>query len=236
MPTINGARIRRELLGDKVADVVRRMILTGELSAGTRLVEDDLAARLGTSRGPLRDALSRLGRECLVENRPGRGTYVKGLTAESIQDLFALRTILESFAAELAAVKIEPEEAEELRGLLDQMDDIARNGDGGDYADVDMEIHRQIWRIAGNEYLVEVLESLVLPVTVFVKVNAEYHHDWSEVVWLHRQLIEAIASGDKELAARTMHEHQANAVGKALAAHSAQARADGSRAAGDAPR
>ena len=227
------SRIQRQLLSSQVADVLRRMILSGDLAAGTHLVEDELASQLGTSRAPLREALSRLSREGLVVSQPGRGTYVKGFTAKSIQDLFSLRTVLEAYAAELAATKIRPNDTEELRELLRQMEDIVNRSEGGDYVDVDMEIHRRIWHIAGNERLVEVLENLSLPVTVFVKVNAEHYRDWPEVVGLHRQLVESVASGDGELAARTMRDHQANALEKALAALCVQARVARSEETGD---
>lgn len=223
MSVFKTLRIQRELLSDKVADLLRRMILSGDLPPGTHLVEDEVASQLGTSRAPLREALGLLSREGLVVSQPGRGTFVKGFTAQSIRDLFALRTVLEAFAAELAAARIKPQEAERLRLLLKEMEDIVVEGDGSDYADVDMEIHRVIWRISGNERLVDMLESLAAPVIVFIKVNAEHYRDWPEVVHLHHQLIEAIASSDGELAARTMRDHQANALAKALAALKVQA-------------
>ncbi len=218
MSVFKTPRIQRELLSAKVADLLRRMILSGDLPPDTHLVEDELASQLGTSRAPLREALGQLSREGLVVSQPGRGTFVKGFTAQSIRDLFALRTVLEAFAAELAATRIKPQEAEELRELLNQMQDIVTRGEGSDYVDVDIEIHRQIWRISGNERLVDMLELLVVPSEVFVKVNAEAYADWPEVVELHRQLVDAVISGDQQLAARTMRAHLANALQKALAA------------------
>lgn len=218
MVVIKGPKIQRELLSDKVTDVLRRMILTGELPVGTHLVEDDLARQLGTSRAPLREALGQLGREGLVAGQPGRGTHVKGFTAESIRDLFAVRTVLEVLAAELAAARIGPTDARHLAGLADAMEAAVREGKGEGYVGFDLEIHRAIWRASGNERLVEVLEDLVIPVQVFVNVNAEGYHDWPEVVELHRRLVAAVASRDKELAANTMRDHQANAAQKALAA------------------
>lgn len=226
-------RIQRDLLSAKVANVLRQMILSGQFAANTRLVEDELASQLGTSRAPLREALSVLNREGLVVSQPGRGTYVKGFTEKSVRDLFAVRTVLEVLAAELAATRIEPQEVDELRELLRQMDDIVTREGNGDYSDVDIRIHRLIWRTSGNERLVEVLESLLAPVVVFIRLNAEHYSDWTEVAHLHRELIEAIASGDRELAARTMQLHQANALEKALAVLNVQTGMEGANVAGN---
>lgn len=211
-------RVTRELLSDKVAYLLRRMILSGELQQGSHLVEGELAAQLGISRAPLREALDILGQEGLVDTRPGRGTYVRGFTAERVRELFAVRAVLESFAAELAAAGLSPEQCAQLQALVDDMQVAVEAGRIEDYVALDMRIHRAIWNASGNTRLVDVLERLVSPVEAFMLVNAEHYRDWPEVVRHHRQLVEAVASGQSTRAIETMRDHLEHAALKAQAA------------------
>jgi DNA-binding GntR family transcriptional regulator len=151
--------VSRELLGRKVADVLRRQIILGQMPDGARLVEDDLAARFGVSRGPIREAFTALERERLVRTCPGKGTYVRALTEDSVRQLFAVRTILEVQAAELAARRVaaEPGQAAVLRSLAERFARAAENGHLDQYAELDHDIHRKIWELSGNEHLADVL-------------------------------------------------------------------------------
>ena len=200
-------RVARDLLGEKVAHVLRTQIIAGEIPVGTRLIEDDLAARMGTSRGPLRDALALLSVEGLVSTSPGRGTYVKGLTEASANELMAVRSILEEYAARLATARIRPEGESALRDLVDQMVQAARLRDLDSFVGLDLRIHRMIWNLSGNERLVDVLNYLIPPCSVLVRLNAETYTDWSAMVELHQTLADAIVSGDADEAARSMRVH-----------------------------
>ena len=215
-------KIERELLSDKVANLLRRMILSGELPGETRLLEAELSRDLGVSRAPLREALALLDREGLVATTDGQGSFVRSFTEDSIRELFALRSVLEAFAAELAAESITPDEIGHLRTLANEMRDAVQESNAAGYVGLDMQIHRVIWRISGNRRLISVLEDLISPVETYVLINAEHYQDWAEVVDLHLRVIEAIASHDSVLAAQTMREHNNNALQKALKAHRSQ--------------
>ncbi len=200
-------RISRESLGEKVADLLRRKILSGELSQGTRLVEDELAAQIGTSRGPLRHAFGLLAREGLVATSHGRGTYVTGLTAESLRQLYEVRTVLECHAAELASARIDEQQAGELRQLAEAMEAAAREGRQPDYVHADVEIHRRIWKLSGNDHLIRVLEYLINPCFVLIGLKAEHQPAlWEVNAARHREMVAAITSGDRIGAARSMRE------------------------------
>ncbi len=86
-----------------VSDELRRLVVTGELPPGSRIVEDRLAERLGVSRNPVREALQALAAEGFVEILPRRGAVVAQITPEQAEDLFDVRTALEPLAARLAA-------------------------------------------------------------------------------------------------------------------------------------
>jgi DNA-binding GntR family transcriptional regulator len=90
-------------LSDEAYDVLRGAILSGQLAAGTRIVEADIARQMAISRSPVREAVRKLEREGLVEYVPRRGTVVVGLSRDDVADALALRAHLEAYAARLAA-------------------------------------------------------------------------------------------------------------------------------------
>lgn len=200
-------RVARDSLSAKIADELRRMIISGSLSVDTRLVEKELAAQLGTSRAPLREALFMLEREGLVKKRPGRGTFVTGFTETNIRDTFAVRSVLDAFAAELAASSITAEQVAELESLLSGLERAANARDAHEYGQVDFAIHRAIWRASGNARLMMLLEELVTPIEIFMVINATQLVSWEELVSRHRRLVEAIASGDVGQAGSMTREH-----------------------------
>jgi DNA-binding GntR family transcriptional regulator len=211
-------RVERELLSSKIAAILRDRIISAELPDGTRLVEDELAGQLGTSRAPLRAALEQLHREGLVQVQPGRGSFVKGLSVQGILDLYAVRSVLEVFAAERAAVRMQPEDIEHLRDLVARMHDAVVKGSREGFVHGDINVHRAIWRASGNERLVEMLENLVLPLTVLFRINAEKHDDWPWVVDRHRRLVEALSTRDGQVAANHMRDSHTVAVHRVLEA------------------
>ena len=218
---MNGLKIQvveRELLSHKAANILRHMILTGEVSPGTRLVEDELASQLGISRAPLREALGFLTQEGLVNGQPGRGTFVKGLTEDNVRDFFAVRTVLEVFAAQQCARRITPPELSRLQTLTERMEEIVAIRSVTDYVALDIAIHRLIWDFSGSERAAYFLETLIQPLKTYIQINAESYSDWPLVIALHRRLVEAIASHNSVLTGQNMMEHMANASGKAMSA------------------
>ena len=213
--------VSRDLLGRKVADILRRQIVLGQIPDGTRLVEDDLASRLGVSRGPIREAFTTLERERLVRTRPGKGTYVRALTEDSVRQLFAVRTILEVQAAELAARRVaeEPEQAAVLNALVERFARAAAEGRMSQIVDLDHDIHRKIWELSGNEHLADVLGYLTELSTVIVALEFESRAQWREVTPAnHRKLVEAVASGDPEVAGQWARQHLEASLQGALSA------------------
>ncbi len=213
--------VSRDLLGRKVADILRRQIVLGQLPDGARLVEDDLASRFGVSRGPIREAFTTLERERLVRTRPGKGTYVRSLTEDSVRQLFAVRTILEVQAAEQAARRVaeEPEQAAILEALVERFARAAAEGRMAQIVELDHDIHRKIWELSGNEHLADVLGYLTVLSTVIVALEFESRAQWREVTPAsHRKLVEAVASGDPEVAGQRARQHLEGSLQGALSA------------------
>lgn len=95
------APLKRETMSTQIAALLRRAILTGELSPGEQVVETTLARRLGASRGPLREAMRELIDEGILVSVPYTGTHVVDISVQDINDIYAMRTCLEQFAFEL---------------------------------------------------------------------------------------------------------------------------------------
>ena len=107
-----------ELLIDNVYARLRELIITDVLRAGQKLVDRDLAERLGVSRTPVREALGRLAMMGLVEARSRQGYYVREYSAKEVTDLYEIRKVLEVYAARLAARNAQPSHLREFNRLL----------------------------------------------------------------------------------------------------------------------
>ena len=186
-------RVSRDLLGEKIAKQLRQQILKGQLKNGSRLVEDTLAADFGTSRGPVRHAFILLAREGLLTSAPGKGAYVKGVTQESIRSLYGIRRVLENYAVELAIERATDQQLQELREICAEQEEAARTGNRIDYVRLDGAIHRQIWKLSGNEYVINLLEHILPPSMVLMELNAELYTDWVSNAARHRHLVEMLA-------------------------------------------
>lgn len=113
-------------LQEKVATSIREAIITGALKTGERLIQDEIATKLGVSRMPVREALKELEREGLVEMLPHKGAQVIGITKEDIEELYYLRSLLEGITVQKSMNFLTKEDRKELQKLVDKMDqDIA---------------------------------------------------------------------------------------------------------------
>lgn len=147
-------KLEVQSLGDRVVHQLLDHLLSGHLEPGSRLREVELAARLGVSRTPVREALARLARDGLVELLPNRGAIVRQLGADELRHIYQLREALEGLAAELACEHCTPDDLARLRTLFD-----AAGARDADFAAacrrVDQELHRLIAARSGNPVLAQ---------------------------------------------------------------------------------
>lgn len=192
-----------------VSDELRRLVITGELEPGTRLVEDRLAARLGVSRNPVREALQTLASEGFVELLPRRGAVVAQVTAEHAEELFDVRMALESLAARLAARNASPEAIAQLRDVLDKARIATDAGDLDGLAAYNTEFHQLVVTAGGNDYLSLLFAPMARRVQWTFRASAASRapHSWTE----HETLLNAIADHDEEYAAALASAHVAAA-------------------------
>lgn len=136
-------------------------ILSGKYRPGDRLNESQIARELNISRIPVREALSQLQEQGLVQNRERRGMFVTNIGPEEVLQISSLRLILETEALRLAATHMTPQILSELEGLLVQMD--TWDGTLLDAAALDLEFHRTLWKASGNPYLERALNAVMIP-------------------------------------------------------------------------
>jgi DNA-binding GntR family transcriptional regulator len=198
----------RESLPEKIAELLRVSFVNGTLLPGTRLVETEIAERMGVSRGPLREALRILQREGLVEARHNRGTYVAEFSEEDVVEIYILRSQLEALAATSSASHASPEQVEQLQGLVDEMSNATMARQYNRAADIDLKMHQLLWEISGNKRLLQFLSSMGAQIRMFLIVNTHlYENLVVHAVAEHQQLVNAIRAGDGERAGAIMRDH-----------------------------
>jgi DNA-binding GntR family transcriptional regulator len=186
---------------------LRDRIVTLRLPPGTVLREDELMSELGIGRTPLREAVKRLALENLVAVQPRRGTSVSAVESADIQNITEVRAELEGYAAELAALRLDPETRASAETLLHDLHTPDEPADQDVLMRLDERIHRFIWEAAQNPYLAQTLEryfthSLRIWYVVLDRVPTLGHtvHDQT-------QLIEAVLDRNGPHARTIMHEH-----------------------------
>ena len=147
-------------LRDVVFNTLRQAILRGELKPGERLMEIQLANKLGVSRTPIREAIRKLELEGLVLMIPRRGAEVAEITEKSLRDVLEVRGALEELAVKLACQKITDEQIQELRAAEKEFEQALNSGDVTVYAEADVKFHDIIYRATDNQRLIQLLFNL----------------------------------------------------------------------------
>jgi len=192
-------------LRQAVYDALAEMIITRELQPGQHLVENELAAQLGVSRQPVREALQRLQSEGWVDLRPALGAFVHVPTDEEAGQLLAVRTLLEAESARLAAHAATPDEVERLWDIQRTgLDALAAEDQEGLVA-ANAALHAEIVSMSGNSVLADLIDSVGRRVRWYYLpiARARGKDAWDE----HAELIGAIAKGDGSKAGDLMRGH-----------------------------
>ena len=198
--------VERASLKDQAAEVLREMIVSGKIASGSKVTERDVAEWLRISRMPARDALMALERQGLIVTKPG-GRYVIELDEQDIRHLYQLRIALEKLAVELAVGNSTLANQASLDAKLAEMRQAIAVEDIPTYSASDIEMHELIWQQAGNPYLLEMLNSMIGPIFMFIASQARMIEDWQESLRLHEQLVEMIRTKDVAGAVQSIEAH-----------------------------
>lgn len=195
--------------GERVMRDLRRDIITGVLAAGSRLTEASLVDRYGTSRVPVREALRSLAADGLIELRPNAGAKVADLPEDDLDDLFAVRTTVESITARRCARRVAAEGAgevvESLRAILREGWQALDEGREADVAVANTRFHLTLARLSGATSMETVLNRVAERIqwAYASTVPRQGARSWTE----HGLLVDAIAAGDSDEAVRVMAAH-----------------------------
>src|SRR5689334_14953031 len=173
-----------------VVQMLSAGILSGKYKPGDRLNESQIARELNISRIPVREALSQLQEQGLVQNRERRGMFVTNITPEEVLQINSLRLILEAEALRLARARMTPEIQAELEALAEQMDNW--NGNLLEAAGLDLQFHRVLWRASGNPYLERTLYGLIIPLFAHKTLEHVTHDVRRWRLNHHRNLLDAV--------------------------------------------
>lgn len=210
--------VEQRTLGDEAADRLRTAIRSGNLRPGERLVERDLAERLGMSRIPIREAIHRLAEEGLVRKLTHRGTFVYAPTLAEIEEISSLRVVLERFVVERVITNWTIVHEARLQEVVEQMRNAAANKDVHGVSDQDYLFHRVLWEIADHRLLLEVVASLGARINRFLhEANGILSAEQLDAhVVAHEQLIKVLQRGDVLRAQDEMTQHVLSAKSRIL--------------------
>lgn len=199
-------------LRDVVFNTLREAILKGELKPGERLMELQLAAKLGVSRTPIREAIRMLEQEGLAVTIPRKGAEVAKMTEKDMEDVLQIREALDELAASIACEQITGEELEELKVTMREFEEYTKTGDVKRIAEADVRFHDIIYQATGNPKLVNMLSNLR---EQMYRYRVEYLKDvrnYPILVKEHSQIAEGLSRKDKEKVTEAMHNHVKNQV------------------------
>ena len=147
-------------LRDHVYTSIKNAIITAQRAPNERLIEETIAADMGTSRTPVREALQKLEKEGLIFRRPQTGFVVKGVAEEEVEDILDLQCVLEGHAGRLAASRITEDELRSLNDLISRQEDCLMNSDTETFIRLDGEFHDALHRAAKNARLYDLVQGL----------------------------------------------------------------------------
>lgn len=199
-----------ENLSARVVDQLRQAILSGDLAPGERLVERKLADQLGVSHIPVRESLTILTEEHLVERRPRRGARVAVLSETDLDEISSLRVVLEQFVAVRVQERWNPDTEQRLRTIVAQMVNAAEKAeDVSRVFGFDRDFHQALWDMSEHSLLVELTARLRGRINGFLlaAVSALEPEQLKKHAESHLKIIDALAAGDPELAQAVVAEH-----------------------------
>lgn len=197
-------------LRDMVFDVLMNAIMSGQLSPGERLLEVQLAEEMGVSRTPVREAIRRLELEGFVVMLPRKGAYVAGVSIEDVENVYEIRTALETLAVRLAAQRMVDDDYRQLDALVERMQATWQEGDVDNWVKLDASFHELLYRFSRNDRLAQLMANVMEQISryrILSLANVEVRHNSLDE---HQEVISALRLRDSEQAAAAAARHIEN--------------------------
>jgi phosphonate utilization transcriptional regulator len=186
---------------------LERMILAGDLPAGSKLNEGAVAELLGVSRGPVREAFRALEESGLVRLEKNRGVFVRQISVEEADEIYELRAVLDEFVGRRVAQTATPEVVRDLRTRVERMEKAAGRNDVDAYHRANLEFHDRLVELAGNAKLLTTYRRLVNELNLFRRAALAQLGTLTVSTREHREIVERIAAGQPGAAGRALQEH-----------------------------
>jgi len=199
--------IKHSNLSERIYGALKDQIINEELGPGERLLDDKLASSFGVSRTPVREALTRLASEGLVEIIPRSGVYIKKLTRKDVEEIYKIRKVLEGLAARAATPIIDDKELEQLDLLLKKAKRSLNNNDCQPYIDSDVMLHNLILKNCQNSRLRSIMANLNTLIHVFRVRVARNKEKAKQALNEHGAILNAIKARNPEKTEKMIMEH-----------------------------
>jgi len=190
-----------------VERTVAQWIFKGELSAGQKLTEQEVALRLGVSRGPVREAFRALEDLGLVQIEQNRGAFVRKIDLDEAVEIHDVYSALEELATRTAARRLSAKQISELRSLVESMDVAAEAEDLDRFYALNLSFHQCLVEGSGNRRLLSIYNRLLNELHLFRRFGLMQRGEMQLSNREHHQILDKIAAGDPEGAAEAMRRH-----------------------------
>jgi phosphonate utilization transcriptional regulator len=200
--------LREHSLATLAQQELERRIISGEIAAGTKLNEVEVAATLGVSRGPVREAFSALSQAGLVRVEKNRGVFVRQVSLEEANEFYEVRAALEGLIGKLAARRISIDEIDQLRAVVRRMHQTQKGRRADEYFVLNVEFHDVLARAARNNALLAHYRGVVNQLDLYRRATITHGVENIPLsTQEHEAIVEAVASRDEQRAEALLTEH-----------------------------
>ena len=207
-PRSGGPRpVTNQTRRDAVVHELRRSIMAGELVAGQRVREVQVAQQMGISRPTLHEAITQLIHEGLLEQTPYRGVVVASIDAKFITDVASVRVALETLAAKAIATDPDGSAKEVVEQAWQAYQEAYSTQNRERLHEAHLELHRSIWFASENTLLKRIWSNMEAQISAAIGVDEDARADPERALHLHEQLIRAIFSGDPGVIEAEVERH-----------------------------
>ena len=200
---------KRKSLREEVYESLKKSILHGKLRGGQRLIEETLANQIGISRTPVREAFHKLERDDLVTRLPKGGFAVREFTKEDVEEIFGIRSALESYASYLASLHITLEKVSQLEKKVKELEDAMEKRDDEKFIQLNTEFHDLIYKSCKSKKLIEMINNFR---DYFYRYRSALIHTEKGMNYSiedHRRMLEAMKKKNPRLVERLVRNHLA---------------------------
>ncbi|MHB1404427.1 MAG: GntR family transcriptional regulator [Desulfitobacteriaceae bacterium] len=195
---------------ETVFSTLRNAILDGKLRPGERLVERDIAEKLGISRTPIREAIRKLELERLVVHIPRKGVVVAGFSKEEVMEILAIRSVLEGLICRFAAEKIEDKQIERLEYLLEQINQEHQKGNVKKVNTLHDKFHETVYRAAESPRLYDLFSTLGEYIRKFAQIGYTKPGRTEKAIKEHQEILNSLRNRDAKQAESMAVKHVEN--------------------------